>query len=295
MKKLVLFTLWGMIFMAFGMVLYRWLDEPGYMVIGDKNLVQIELPRDINFAGEHVPLDDFYVREAWERDLLILADSPHQSILYLKRSGKYFPFIEEELRRRNLPQDLKYIAVAESALRASPTSSAGARGIWQFMPATARQQGLIVDNSVDERMHFEKATRAALDYLEFLYEKFENWSLAAASYNAGHNRILGHLVDQQVVNYHDLFMNAETSRYLFRILAIKEIMEHPEKYNIALEDADFFDWPSYSTRTVNEEIEDLAAWAKSQGSNLKIVKELNPWILGSSLPQGRWEIKVAPE
>lgn len=289
--KYIKILFWALLLITLGIVINRWFSSPGTLVLKEKNLTEIEWPRTINFAGETLPLDNFLVREDWEKDFLILLDSDYQTILYLKRSEKYFPFIEKELDRRNLPQDLKYIAVAESALKENSTSSAGAKGIWQFMPATARQYGLTVTGDVDERLHFEKATHAALDYLQYLYEKFESWSLAAAGYNAGHNRIIGHLVDQQVTTYHDLYMNAETSRYLFRILAIKEIMEHPQKYKIFLNEKDFFRWPSFTRKTVRS-IEDLSQWAQENGSNLKMIKALNPWILGDSLPLGTWEVKV---
>jgi membrane-bound lytic murein transglycosylase D len=291
MKKIFLIFTLGIVFIGVGMLFSRLFEKPAVVVIGNKALESLEWPQNLNFAGESVPLDDFYVREAWERDFLILVDTPHQSLLYLKRSGKYFPFIEAELERRGLPQDLKYIAVAESALIEDSTSSAGARGIWQFMPNTGRQYGLTVDSNVDERLNFEKATISAFDYLEFLYEKFDNWSLAAAAYNAGHNRILGHLFDQEVISYYDLYMNAETSRYLFRILAIKTIMESPEDYGLTLRDPDYFAWPSLRRERVSG-IEDLSQWALDQRTHLKFIKELNPWISGNSLPLGEWEIKI---
>lgn len=292
MKKFFTFlTVFGLICFLGGLLFYRWIQGPGFIVIGDKNLQAISWPENIDFAGEKVPLEDFYVREAWEREFLILLDAPHQSILYLKRAEKYLPYIEKELAQRNLPDDLKYIAVAESALREVITSSAGASGIWQFMPATARQYGLQVDGEIDERLDFEKATSSALDYLSFLYDRFENWSLSSAAYNAGQGRILGHLVDQQVVSYYDLLMNAETSRYLFRILAIKEIMNHPEKYQIRVLEKDQYRWPDYETKTVGEVL-DLTSWAQEQGTHLRAIKELNPWILKNTLPPGEWEIKI---
>lgn len=291
MKNIVLIFVFGVVFMGIGLLFSRWFEQPGVLVLGNREIQSLDWPSNLNFAGEPVPLDDFYVREAWEKDFLILADTPHQSLLYLKRSAKYFPYIEAELERRGLPEDLKYLAVAESALLGTSTSHAGASGIWQFIPGTARQYGLVVDTDVDERLHFEKATVAALDYLEFLYEKFGNWALAAASYNAGQNRILGHLFDQQVISYYDLYMNAETSRYLFRILAIKTIMANPSDYGLTLREPDYFSWPSYTVKSVSG-IENLAEWAVEERTNLREIKELNPWILGNSLPLGEWEIKA---
>jgi membrane-bound lytic murein transglycosylase D len=261
------------------------------ILLDKTGLLAVEWPTKLDFCGEEVPLDDFYVREDWEREFLILLNQDYQNILYLKRSPKYFSVIEAELDSRGLPEDLKYIAVAESALRESITSSAGADGIWQFIPSTAQNYGLKVDDKVDERKHFEKATSAAVDYLDFLHNKFGNWTLSAAAYNAGENGIERRLGEQDVESYYDLYLNSETARYLFRILAIKEIMEHPEKYGYELSDSDYFAWPDFEVITVNQ-IGDLASWARERGTTLRAIKELNPWIIGGSLPDGVWRVKV---
>ncbi len=280
----------GVFCFAVGMWIMH-INQPKGVIRFEENLLQYQWPEEIEFAGEKVPLDTFYVREAWERDFIVLLDTDYQSLLYLKRSGQYFPFIEEKLKEAGLPDDLKYIAVAESGLRNTVVSHAGAAGVWQFMPATARQYGLRVDEYVDERLHFEKSTEAAIRYLTYLHGIFENWTLSSAAYNAGENRILGHLNNQGVTSYYDTYMNDETARYVFRIMSIKQVMQNADDYGLVLTNADMFSFPKQ--KTVNaEEISDLSVWAREQGTNLRMIKELNPWIIGSSLPLGNWELKV---
>lgn len=261
------------------------------ILLSKTNLIAVEWPASLEFCGEEIPLDDFYIREAWEKEFLVLLASDYQNILYLKRSAKYFPTIEFELEKRGLPDDLKYLAVAESALRESVSSSAGAVGLWQFIASTAKNWGLRVDNIIDERNNFEKSTPAALDYLEFLYAKFDSWTLAAAAYNSGENGLSRRINEQLVESYYDLYLNDETSRYLFRILAIKEIMSDPEKYGYELDDADYFAWPDFEIRTVVGPIE-LAEFASENATTLRAIKELNPWIVGASLPNGSFVIKI---
>ncbi|MBD3300788.1 MAG: transglycosylase SLT domain-containing protein [Candidatus Moranbacteria bacterium] len=267
----------------------------GEIILNKTDLELVEIPRELDFAGEAAPLDKFYVREAFERDYYILLGQDYQTLLYLKRSNKYFPYIEKKLKERGMPDDLKYIAVAESALVQNARSHAGAVGIWQFIPDTARQYGLMVNDSVDERLNYEKATRKALDFLEELHEEFGSWTLAAAAYNTGQGNIDKSLEVQEVKSYYDIYINAETSRYLYRILAIKAIMEDPVDSGFKLTQYDYFSWPETETIEVEGEIEDLNQWAIDQGSNLKEVKELNPWIVGYSLPEGDWEIEIIEE
>lgn len=252
----------------------------------------MDWPEDLEFCGEAVPLDDFYVRESWEREFLIVLAQDYQNILYLKRAPKYFPLIESELIARELPDDLKYVAVAESALLEDTRSSAGAEGLWQFIPSTAWRYGLQVDSEIDERRNFEKATPAALDYFEFLFHKFDSWTLAAAAYNAGENGIERRLGEQHVGGYYDLYLNSETSRYLFRILAIKEIMRDSAKYGYELSSEGAFTWPEYRLETVTDSIGDLAQWAREKDTTLRAVKELNPWIVSDWMPEGNWKVKV---
>lgn len=261
------------------------------VTIANKNLLAVPWPSEIDFAGERVPLEDFYIEELWEKNFLVILSQDYQNILYLKRSQKYFPYIEKQLEERGMPEDLKYIAVAESAFLETSTSHAGAAGIWQFIPGTARDHDLIVNDSVDERRHYEKATNAALDYLEFLYNKFDNWTLAAAAYNAGQGGIASVLGNQGVDNYYDLYLNSETANYLFRIIAIKQIMEKPEAYGYRLQKDDYFYWPSFDYITTDK-IADIATWARENNTTLRAIKELNPWIISNSLPTGTWRLKI---
>jgi len=260
--------------------------------LSQTNLLTVEWPDKLEFCGEPVPLDDFYIRESWEKEFLVLLASDYQNILYLKRSPKFFPTIESELKKRDLPDDLKYLAVAESALREDISSHAGAVGLWQFIASTARNWDLRVDDLIDERNNFEKATPAALDYLEFLHEKFDSWTLATAAYNVGENGLARRLDEQNVANYYDLYLNKETSQYLFRILAIKEIMTDPEKYGYEIADKAFFRWPGFEVRTVVGPITDLAKFANENGTTLRAIKELNPWIVGDNLPSGSFYLKI---
>lgn len=264
----------------------------GELILNKTDIELAEIPNELDFAGEKAPIDKFYVREAFERDFYILLGQDYQTLLYLKRTEKYFPYIEEKLKERGMPQDLKYIAVAESALVQDARSHAGAVGIWQFIPETARSYGLAVNESIDERLDYEKATRKALDYLQDLHDRFGSWTLAAAAYNTGEGNIDKSLEIQEVDNYYDIYINAETSRYLFRILAIKTILEDPVEHGFKLTKADYFSWPETETIEVEGEIEDLNQWAINNGSHLKEVKELNPWISGYTLPEDNWEIKV---
>lgn len=280
----------GGLLVAFLLVALAWCSGGSRVLIG-KDLLAVPWPDTLDFAGEEVPLTTFHVREEWEKQFLILLNQDYQNLLYLKRSAKYFPAIEVELARRDMPDDLKYLAVAESALRETAASGAGAAGIWQFMPTTARDYGLRVDDAVDERLHTDKATNAALTYLTKLHRQFGDWALAAAAYNRGENGLLRDMESQGITDYYDLYLNSETGSYLFRILAIKQIMQDPAAYGYELDEDDYFKIPA--TRSVSvTEVEDLANWARQQGSTLRAVKELNPWIVGRSLPVGNYAVKV---
>ncbi|MFA6458011.1 MAG: lytic transglycosylase domain-containing protein [Patescibacteria group bacterium] len=287
------FIFWGVILLAIFLFFKIVLGGGEKILLSRTNLLKVDWPTDLEFCGEKVPLDDFYVRESWEKEFLVTLASDYQNILYLKRAPKYFPTIESELKQRGLPDDLKYLAVAESALREDVTSSAGAVGLWQFVPATAEKYGLRVDDAIDERNNFEKSTPAALDYLEFLHEKFSSWTLAAAAYNSGENGLARRIDEQLVDDYYDLYLNDETSRYLFRILAVKEIMRDPEKYGYELDDGDYFAWPKFAVQTVVGPVADLAQFASENATTLRAIKELNPWIVGNSLPSGSFDVKIA--
>lgn len=255
---------------------------------------QLKLPDELSWCGEKIPLDIPEVKERAEREFYLLLQQPGQIILYLKRSGRYFPLYEQVLREYNMPDDLKYLSVAESALYMA-LSSKEAMGLWQFMSATAKHLGLQVTDMVDERRHPEKSTRAALKYLRQGFESNGSWMLTAAGYNMGHTNVTKNLKYQNADDYFDLFLNTETSRFIFRIALIKELMSNAEKYGFILDKDDYY--KPYDTKIVewNKSIKDLSAWAIEQGTSYKFVKLYNPWILGRELPspgKGKWEIAV---
>ncbi len=192
-----------------------------------------------NFAGEALPMDNFDVRERLERELLRNAYFHSNTVLIIKRTKRYFPLIEQILKEEGLPEDLKYLAVAESDLE-MVTSPAGARGLWQFMPAVARQYGLEVNNEVDERYHAEKSTRAAAKFLRGYYRQFSTWQYVAAAYNMGEGNMRKFQKAQTPESYFDLNINQETMRYLFRIVAIKEIIENPTSFGFYVDKKDFY-------------------------------------------------------
>ncbi len=247
------------------------------------------VPDSLGFCGEGMPLEVPDVRERMEQAFYIeLSDA--QVILDLKRSTKYFPYIQAKLREMNLPEDLKYLPVAESALR-NLVSSRGAAGIWQFTDDTARRYGLRVNYYVDERYNFRKATDAALNYLNDLHSEFGSWTLAVAAYNMGKSGIERTVNYQMSKNYYNLQLNDETSRFVFRIVALKQIMSHYKMYGFELARNDFYQAPEVRSVEVRQ-INDLSVWARQQGTSYRDVKYLNPWLKERSLPAGRWSLDL---
>ncbi|MBL0014086.1 MAG: lytic transglycosylase domain-containing protein [Flavobacterium sp.] len=251
-------------------------------------------PISIDFAGEVAPLQIADVRERLDRELLINANLDATTLLIIKRANRVFPIIEPILAKYGVPDDFKYLAVIESGL-VNAVSPAGARGVWQFMPITAKEKGMEVNDMVDERYHLEKSTEAACKYLLEAKAKFGNWTLAAASYNGGMTGVTKQIEMQQVESYYDLLLNDETSRYVFRILALKEIMKSPEKFGFNVDANEMYVNLPSKVITVDSTITDLAAFAKSQGINYKILKIHNPWLRDKKLiNQGkkRYEIQI---
>jgi len=255
------------------------------------NISQIPFPKELDFCGERVPLENPEVRERAEREFYLLLQQQGQLALYLKRAGRFFPIYERIIKEMNLPDDLKYLSVAESALFQS-RSSANAFGLWQFMEATARNHGLRIDKFVDERAHVEKSTLAALTYLAGGYRTFGSWALTAAAYNMGRTGVRNAMNRQNVDNYYDLFLNQETSRFVFRIVIIKELMKNAKKYGIDFSEDELYSFGKTRTVTVNGAIPNLVDWAASHNNLLKDVRLLNPWILTNELPNGKWEIMI---
>ena len=241
-----------------------------------------ELPKTLTFASESVPLDRWEVRERLDRDVLVNYYT-HGSLLYiLKLSTRYFPIIEARLAANGVPDDFKYLCVAESSLQ-HLTSAAGAQSLWQFLGSTATQYGLQVDGEVDERYNVEKSTDAACKYFLAAYAKFGTWTAAAASYNCGMGGYNGQAAYQGSNNYYDLLLPEETNRYVFRILALKHLISNAAKYGYIIEAKDAYKPYKTRTETVTSTIPDLAEFAREHNTSYKIVKLLNPWLRGRSL------------
>ncbi len=249
----------------------------------DKNVANgyqisaIEIPEDLNFAGELVPIDDPEVLERVDREFLVNTYWQSNALLLMKRANKYFPIIEPILAKNGIPDDFKYLAVAESGLT-NAVSPAGARGLWQIMKATGREYGLEVNDNVDERYHVEKATQVACDYLKKWKSRFGTWTLTAAAYNAGPAGIRKYMGIQKADNYYDLLLGEETGRYVFRIMAIKEIVSNPEKYGFKLEKDDLYEAvPSFSVE-VDTAVASWADFAQEYEISYKVLKRHNPWL-----------------
>jgi len=252
------------------------------------------LPQSISFAGEAVPLDKHYALERLDREVLVNTFWHSNSILIFKRAAKYFPIIEPILQENGIPDDFKYLAVIESGLT-HVVSPAGAEGFWQFMPQTAKDYGLEVNGDIDERLHLIKATESAAAYLIDAYAEFGNWTLAAAAYNAGVQRIKSSLEKQQTKSYYDLHLNEETSRYMYRILATKLIFESPETYGFSIAIDQTYPFPKTKQVHLSESKINWVAFAQSQNMSYADLRELNPWIKGyqhSNRNKKEYEISV---
>ena len=248
----------------------------------------------MDFAGEEVPTFMADVQERLDKEMITNMNYHTNTTLVIKRANKVFPIIEPILKKYGVPDDFKYLAVIESSL-VNAVSPAGARGVWQFMTATAKEKGMEVSDEVDERYHLEKSTEAACKYLLSAKEKFGSWTLAAASYNGGMNGISKKMEEQQVDNYYDLLLTEETSRYVFRILALKEIMSKSDKYGFSIpKEALYYTIPTKKI-VVDSSITDLAKFAKTQGVNYKILKIHNPWLRDKKLTntsRKKYEIEI---
>lgn len=244
-------------------------------------VVSPPIPESVFLAGEQVPLESFSVREKLDKELIINTYRHSSSILYLKRASRWFPIIEPILEEHSIPNDFKYLAVIESGLTQA-VSPAGASGFWQFMKKTAPEYGLEVTSTVDERYHVEKSTHAACQYLQESYEKFGNWALAAASYNMGMTGVEQRLEAQGVDSYWELHLNSETARYVYRILAVKEVLSKPETYGFQLTENDVYHPHEVRKVVITANIENLSEFALNNESNYRELKELNPWLIKES-------------
>ncbi len=240
------------------------------------------LPTSVDFSGEKAPLQISDVRERLDRELLVNANLHSATILIMKRANRAFPVIEPILKQYGVPDDFKYLAVIESALT-NAVSVAGAKGVWQFMPETAKEKGMEVNDVVDERYHLQKSTEGACKYLVKAKEKLGSWTLAAASYNGGMGGLSRKLEEQRVSSYYDLMLTDETYRYVFRILALKEIMKNPALYGFDVSKDELYENIPTKKIEVDSSITDLATFAKTQGINYKILKIHNPWLRDKKL------------
>jgi hypothetical protein len=240
-------------------------------------IVPLDIPAELTFAGEKVPLDMFYVSEALDRELSVNTYWHSSTLQIIKRSHRWFPVIDTILEKYGIPSDFKYLAVIESGLT-NAVSPANAVGFWQFLKGTAKDFGLEVNHEVDERYHIEKSTEAACKYLLKSYEQYGNWTLVAASYNAGKNGINRLMEKQKARSYYDMLVAEETSRYIYRILAMKLIFENPESYGFYISKDQCYEPIPYHLIEVDGRVEDWADFAKDHGVSYKILKYFNPWL-----------------
>lgn len=264
------------------------------VVSDDSKYAPVGYNLKMDFSGEEVPTYIADVQERLDREMITNINYHTNTTLVLKRANKVFPIIEPILEKYGVPDDFKYLAVIESSL-VNAVSPAGARGVWQFMPATAKEKGMEVTEEVDERYHLEKSTEAACKYLLSAKQKFGSWTLAAASYNGGMAGISNKMEEQSVTDYYDLLLTEETSRYVFRILALKEIMKNTSKYGFSIpKEALYYDIPTRKI-TIDTTISNLAQFAKTQGINYKILKLHNPWLRDKKLTnpsRKKYEIEI---
>lgn len=244
--------------------------------------VSYDLPKQISFAGEPVPLELPDVSERLDKELQINVYLHSSTLFLLKRANRWLPKMEDILIANDIPTDFKYLPLIESALLNS-TSPKDAVGYWQILESSGKELGLEISKEVDQRYDPIKSTEAACKYLKKAYEKFGNWTLVAASYNRGRAGVANDMEDQRVTDYYDLHMNEETSRYVFRLLAIKEIFEQPAKYGFKLKPEHLYQPEPLKYVEVDETIKDLVVFAQSQGTNYKLLKRHNPWLRQTKL------------
>ncbi len=279
MKKTL--TLFGLACLA-GLFINAFQDAPtdeNYetKIVNDYNVYALQVPNHLDFAGEGVPLENPDILERMDKELLVNTYWQSNGLLMFKRVKKYFPIIEPILAKHGIPDDFKYLAVIESGLT-NARSPAGASGFWQIMKATGRENGLEVNSNVDERYHLIKATEVACRYLKKSKKRLGSWTLAAAAYNAGNAGISRRLKKQDVKTYYDLLLGEETGRYVFRIIALKEILSNPKKYGFNFRNKDLYSSiPTYKV-AVDTAVTDFSQFAKKFKINYKILKLHNPWL-----------------
>lgn len=255
------------------------------------------IPNEMSYAGEAVPLSGFDTYESLQREILVNTFWHSQTLFNMMQASRYFPVIEPILKANNIPDDIKYITLAESSLQ-NVVSPAKAAGPWQILEGTAKQYGLEVNENVDERYHLEKATEAAIKYLAKAKESLGSWTLATASYNIGLTGIKRHIDRQKQSSYYDLLLGDETGRYVFRVLAFKLILASPASYGFDLGETNLYPPLQYTEVKVDSTIEDLASFAIANKTNYKLLKIFNPWLRTNTLPKNPgkvYTIKIPKE
>ena len=248
------------------------------------SIVPPTIPEELIFNNEVIDLRRYDRRERIDRELMAFMFMHSSTTQLIKKANRFFPIVEPILKENGIPDDFKYLMTIESNLNVTAKSPAGAAGLWQIMPQTARELGLEVNDQIDERYDVEKSTRAACKYLKKAYQKFGDWMLVAAAYNAGQARISTLLNRQQVEEAMDLFMVEETSRYMFRVLAVKEIFKSPRKFGFMLKNEQLYPALTYEKENVTTTINDLSSYAKSKGVTYAQLRDANQWIRGYTLP-----------
>jgi membrane-bound lytic murein transglycosylase D len=256
--------------------------EKNVQVIKQRSLSFPAIPNSMIFFGERINLEDEDIRERLDREIVTNAYFQSSTTFALKRANRYFPEIERILEEENVPEDFKFLAVIESNL-SEVTSPAGANGFWQFMPATAKEFGLIINDEVDERMNLSKSTHAACDFIKNSHKIFGDWVNACASYNRGIGGVQSDMKWQKTDHFFDTDMNNETGRYVFRIMALKLIMENPKRYGFDIPKSQLYKPFKIKKIKIDNEISSLADWAQTKGINLKILRKLNPWLISNKL------------
>ena len=248
----------------------------------DYRIVPLPVPDTLDFAGEDVPLDIFYVKESLDKELSVNTYWHSSTLQLIRKSTRWFPLIDSILKANDIPIDFRYIPLIESNL-SNVISPAKAVGFWQLMKGTAKDYGLEVTKEVDERYDVTKSTEAACKYLKKAYERLGNWTLVAASYNAGVRRITSLMEKQKADNFYDLLLPTETNRYIYRILAIKLIITNPEYYSFYIDNEDYYKPLPYQTVTIRGKIKNWADFAKEHGITYRLLKYYNPWLRQSYL------------
>jgi hypothetical protein len=255
----------------------------------------VTLPKGLTFCGEPVPMEIDHVRERFEKEMLLALWDRPQVVLWIKRAPRYFPFISKALGTRGMPEDLKYLAVAESALRPHAGSTKGAIGFWQLLPETARKYGLTVDQFVDDRRNLFISTPAALRYLKALHMKFSNWTLAAAAYNMGEQGLTAEVLEQRAKDYYKLYLPLETQRFIFRVLTVKLILSDPQKYGFSVPAEQLYKPLDFEPVDVDcmQEIP-IQLLAEASESYFKEIKDLNPQLRGHYVQAGHHRLQLPP-